>query len=195
MLKPLIVAIAVLLIVSCTSEPTWTADQKAVLGAAQKWDIAKAQQDYAAMWDLLSPDAQELYDRELRGTPGVRQTVKLAKAALQEGSRISDADRQKRIDELAQFPDDPDKMDSKAWYIWRTERDMAKQGPAGAAALFAREYIKSISIQGEEATIVLKQGNPDRYSWVRVSGDWKFSPAPSTMRALDEARQRESAKK
>ena len=145
------------------------------------------------MWDRLSPDAQDLYKRELEGTnpAGVRATVSMNKAALDPEALTSDNDRARIKALLATLPEDPDSMTPKDYYIWRMRPEFTPEGAKNTARLFSRSNIDSITIEGETATVMLKAGDPKRYSWVRHDGVWKFDVKPSILRALETARKRE----
>lgn len=155
------------------------------------WSKAVSNQDGESMWDMLSPDAQEVYKRELEGEGGVRQTVKLNKAALAPDARTPDAERERIRKLLETLPDDPDSMTPKQYYVWRMTPDLTQEGAERTARLFDLSNVQEIAVQAEKATVVLKNGNPDRYSWVRHDGVWKFDLHPSILRALEDARKRE----
>ncbi|MCA8915358.1 MAG: hypothetical protein KDB90_08095 [Planctomycetes bacterium] len=181
------------LLAGCPSSSDWDADQEAVHKAMLEWSSAVTRQSADDMWDRLSPDAQDLYKRELEGTnpAGVRATVSLNKAALDPEALTSDNDRARIKALLATLPEDPDSMTPKDYYIWRMKPEFTAEGAENTARLFSRSNIDSITIEGETATVMLKAGDPKRYSWVRHDGVWKFDVKPSILRALETARKRE----
>jgi hypothetical protein len=181
-----------LLLAGCTGSSEWTPEQEAVFDAVQTWNTAYAGQDTDALWKMLSPDSKEWYRRELEGEGGLRQTVKMDRAALHEGTPAEERERIEKF--LATLPTDPEKMTPKDYYKWKLTPKLTQEAAEANARLFARTNIQEISVQGDKAVMVLKEGKPDRYSWVRHDGDWKFDLPPSTMRALEEARQRERQK-
>jgi len=185
---------ATLSVTSCEQGPNWDADQTAVHDAMNDWSAAVTRGDGEALWEMLSPDAQEIYRRELEAPKGVRQTVKLNKASLGPDSKMAEEEKDRVRKLLATLPDDPDKMTPKDYYIWRINPSLTPEGAQRTEALFAKSNVKEISIQGDNATVVLKNGNPDRYSWVRHKGVWKFDVKPSILRALEDARRREAEK-
>jgi hypothetical protein len=179
---------------SCGSGATaWDADQSAVHKAMLEWSSAVTRQDAEALWDRLSPDAQDLYKRELE--LGVRPAVKNDQVALDPEALTSDTDRAKAKARLAEMPADPDKMTAKDYYIWRLKREFSAEGAETTARLFARDNVESITIEGERATVVLKSGDPQRYSWVRHDGVWKNDVKPSILRELENVREREKNQK
>lgn len=175
----------------CPQETEWTAEQKDVHDAMLAWSKAVSAQDGEAMWEMLSPDAQELYERELKGEGGVRQTVKLNQAAIRPDARTPEDERERIKKMLKTLPEDPDAMSVKEYYVWRLTPDLTQEGADRTARLFDKTNISLISIEGENATVVLKKGDPDRYSWVRHDGVWKFDLPPSILRALEDTRKRE----
>jgi len=179
---------------SCNSEPEWTEDQTAVHKAMMDWSMAVSRRDGAELWDNLSPDAQDIFRRELEGTspPGVRVTVKMYQASLSPDARTPESERQRIKGELAKLPPDPDKMTAKDYYIWRITPDLTAEGAERTASLFAKGNISQIEVEGDRATVILKNGTPDRYSWFRHDGVWKNDIKPSILRALEEARSKES---
>jgi hypothetical protein len=188
--------LAVLLIAVATSScggSDWSEDQQAVHKAMMEWSLAVSREDGNAMWEMLSPDAREIYRRELEGTspPGIRVQVKLDRAALAPGSRIS-AELRKEVEaRLATMPPDPDHMTAQEYYVWRVTPGFSAEGAENTAGLFGKSNISQIEIDGDRATVILKAGDPDRISWVRHDGLWKFDLKPSTLRALEEAREKE----
>ena len=179
-------------IASCGGGTGWDADQKAIHGEMVDWAMYVTKGDAEAMWEMLSPDAQDIYERELKGERGVRQTVKLTKASLGKDSQISPERRKELEATLADFPPDPDKMTAKDYYVWKTKPKLTPEAAQSNESAFAKTNIKEISIEGDRATVVVKNGDPKRYSWVRHDGVWKFDVKPSILRALEIARKRES---
>ncbi|MCB9894252.1 MAG: hypothetical protein H6839_07380 [Planctomycetes bacterium] len=184
---------AALVLAGCPQSTDWNADQEAVHKAMLEWSSAVTRQSAEDMWDRLSPDAQDIFKRELEGTnpAGVRATVAMNKTALDPAALTSDNDRARIKALLATLPEDPDHMTPKDYYIWRVKPDLTAEGAEKTARLFSRENVESITIEGERATVVLKAGDPKRYSWVRHDGVWKFDVKPSILRALETARERE----
>lgn len=161
-----------------------------------EWAEAVMKQDTDALWDRLSPDAQEWFKRELEGTnpPGARATVKMNKAFLEPGARTTEEDRQRVIALLATLPPDPESMTPKDYYAWRIKAELTPEGSERTHRLFSKANIKEIVVEGDRATVILKNGDPDRYSWVRHDGVWKNDLKPSILRALEDARKREKTK-
>ena len=190
-----ILALVVLLVTGCPQGPDWNDDQKAVHDAMNDWSAAVTRGDGPALWGMLSPDAQDIYRRELEAPEGVRQTVKLNKAALDPDSKMGDEEKERVRKLLDTLPENPDEMTPEDYYIWRITPSLDPEGAQRTEALFAKSNVKEISIQGDNATVVLKNGNPDRYSWVRHKGVWKFDVKPSILRALEDARRREAEQK
>ena len=179
------------LTVSACGGGDWNEDQASVHKAMMEWSLATSRQDANAMWDMLSTDAHEIFKRELEGVGGARMTVKLYKAALAPEARTSPERRKELEAELAKLPPDPDHMTAQEYYVWRVTPQLTPQASESTAALYAKPNIEEIEIEGDRATVVLKSGDPDRISWVRHSGVWKFDLKPSTLRALEEAREKE----
>jgi hypothetical protein len=169
----------------------WSDDQTGVHKAMMEWSLAASRQDANAMWDMLSPDARDWYRRELEAPGAVRTTVRLHKAALAPGSLISDEQRKRIEAELATLPPDPDHMTAKEYFVWKLTPDLTAEKTENLAALYAKPNIERIEVEGEHATVILKAGEEDRISWVRHDGVWKFDLKPSTLRALEEAREKE----
>jgi hypothetical protein len=140
---------------------------------------------------MLSPDTREIYKRELEGVGGARMVVKMSKAALAPGSLISEEQRRKLEADLAELPTDPDHMTAQEYYVWKVIPDLTAEAAGRTASLYAKSNVQEIEIEGDRATVVLKVGDPDRISWVRHDGVWKFDLKPSTLRALEEAREKE----
>jgi hypothetical protein len=186
-----------LLLAACPQQIELNPDQEAVHKAMMEWADFVMKKDTAGMWDRLSPDAQDWFRRELEGTspPGVRATVKMNKAALEPGARTSEEDRQRIITLLATLPPEPEKMTPKDYYAWRVTPQLTPEGSERTHRLFSKSNIKAIEIEGDRATVVLKSGDPDRYSWVRHGGVWKNDVKPSILRALEDARKRETKSK
>jgi len=182
-----------LLLAACPQELELNPDQEAVHKAMMEWADSVMKKDTAAMWDRLSPDAQDWFRRELEGTdpPGARATVRMAKATLEPGAQTHEDERQRQIALLATLPPDPDKMTPKDYYVWRMTPQLTPEGSERTHRLFSKANIKDIVIEGDRATVLVKNGDPDRYSWVRHSGVWKFDVKPSILRALEDARKRE----
>lgn len=178
--------------VSCTAGSKWTEDQQAVYAAMQDWSKAVSEQDGDAMWEMLSPDAQEIYERQLKGEGGARQIVAMDKAALEPDSLLSEEDKQKARRRLASLPENPEKMTAKDFYLWRIEGQFSQESIRDQVRLFDRSNIEEIQVSGGKASVKLKSGDPDRYSWVRHDGVWKFDLHPSILRALKDARAREN---
>ena len=190
-LLSLIAIIAVLAASGCPEHKTeWTDDQKAVHAASLEWSKAFQEQDAAALWEMLSPDSKDWYKRELEGEGGLRQTVKLDKAALKPGARTPPEERERIEKFLATLPIDPDDMSPKDYYIWKQTPNLTQENAASTAGAFEKANIQEIEINGDKATMVVKSGKPDRYSWVRHDGVWKFDLPPSILRALEDARKR-----
>jgi len=178
----------------CTPSPgeNWNAEQKSVYDAMQSWSKAVSNRNIDAMWDMLTPDAQEVYERELKGRRGIQETVRQLKAGIGPDARTP-ADERARIEKaLKELPPEPEKMTGKDYYRWRVTPDMTPTRAANNAALFAKANIVEISVQGGTATVVLKDGQPDRYSWKKSGGDWKFDLPASILRALEATREREA---
>lgn len=178
----------------CTPGPgdNWNADQKAVYDAMQGWTKAVSKGDIDAMWDRLTPDAQEIYDRELKGRRGIQETVRQLKAGISPDARTPAEERARIEKALKELPPEPEKMTAKDYYRWRVTPDLTPTRAANNAALFAKANIVEISVQGQTATVVLKDGQPDRYNWKKSGGDWKFDLPPSILRALEATREREA---
>jgi hypothetical protein len=186
-------AILLALTLSACGGGDWNEDQQGVHKAMTEWSMATSRQDANAMWDILSPDSHEIYRRELEGLdpPGARATVKLTKAALATGSMISPERRKELESLLAKLPLNPDNMTAKEYYVWKVTPDLTAEAAERTGSLYAKSNVKEIEIDGDRATVVLTVGDPDRISWVRHNGVWKFDLKPSTLRALEEAREKE----
>lgn len=186
-----------LLLAACPQQIELNPDQEAVHKAMMEWADSVMKKDTDAMWERLSPDAQDWYRRELEGTspPGVQATVKMNKAALEPGARTSEEDRQRIIALLATLPPEPDKMTAKDYYAWRLKPELTPEGSERTHRLFSKSNLQDIEIEGERATVMLNSGDPNRYSWVRHDGVWKFDVKPSILRALEDARKRETKTK
>lgn len=184
----------VLVLSACPNDPSadWTEDQRAVHGAMLKWSTAASKGDVSAMWDMLTPDAQEFYQRELTGKNGVRESVLQLKAALAPDT-LAPPEEQERVRKvLKELPEAPEKMQAKDYYEWRVRLDLTPEKTANTAQLFAKANIKDIAITGSDATVLLLNGDPDRYQWKKMGGDWKFDLPPSILRALETVRRREA---
>ncbi|MEZ5993816.1 MAG: hypothetical protein R3E76_15890 [Planctomycetota bacterium] len=183
------------LVAACPQDTEWTPEQKGVHQAMMDWSGAVTKRDAEAMWEMISPDAQEIYRRELEAPGGAKQTVKLTQASLEPGSLIS-AKRRKELEELlASLPKNVEKMTPKDYYVWRMTPELTSENALNTERLLAKDNVSSISIDGDRATVELKNGDPDRYSWVRHDGVWKFDLKPSILRALETARQLETQNK
>ncbi|MBZ0136477.1 MAG: hypothetical protein K8I27_08910 [Planctomycetes bacterium] len=183
---------ALLVLPGCPESDAWTSEQQGVHDAMLAWSKAVSNQNADAMWEMLSPDAQEFYKRELEGEGGVRQAVKMNRAALKPEARTPESERERIRKLLGALPDNPDNLTPQAYYGWRVTPELTQEGASRTSGLFERSNVSTISVQGDSATAVLKNGNPDRYSWVRHDGVWKFDLHPSILRALEETRKREN---
>jgi len=181
------------LLSSCGPGHDWNDDQRAVHSAMMEWSMAVSRKDANAMWEMLSPDARDVYKRELEGVtpPGVRTTVAMSKLALKPEARTPEAERERLTLLLANLPPDPEGMTAQEYYVWRVTPDLTPEGAERTGGLFAARNVKEIEIKGDRATVALEAGDPDRYSWVRHDKVWKFDLKPSTLRALEEAREKE----
>jgi hypothetical protein len=177
---------------SCTGGG-WNEDQRGVYAAMQAWSASASKGELETLWSMLTPDAQQIYERELTGIHGVRMTVKLDKAALAPDALTPPEERRKAEARLKMHPDEPDKLSAREYYIWRVKRELTPQSAANTARLFARENIKDIEVKGDSATVVLHHGDPGLYYWKKVKGDWKFDVRPSILHALESVRRREAA--
>lgn len=180
-----------LLLASCTGGG-WNEDQRAVYSAMQAWSASVSKGELETLWSMLSPEAQEIYERELTGRGGVRMMVELDKAATAPGAVTAPAERSQAEARLQALPADPDKMSAKDYYVWRLKRDLTAERAANTADLFAKANIKSIEVKGDTATVHLQHGDPPAYQWKRVGGDWKFDLKPSILRELESVRRREA---
>jgi hypothetical protein len=180
------------LLSACTGEPEWNAEQQSVHKSMLEWSMAVSRKDGAAMWEMLSPDAQEVIRRELEAPSGARWAVKSSKAALDPEARTPEAERERIAKQVKALPPDPEKMSPKDYYIWKVTPDLTAEGSERTASLFEKRNISQISIEGDRATVILKHGDPDRYSWVRHEGVWKNDVKPSILRELEEVRRREN---
>lgn len=186
--------VLLLAVAACTADPAadWDTDQRAVHAAMAAWAGAASKGDLDAMWDMLTPDAQEVYQRELTGKNGVRESVVLLKASLAPDSEAPPEEKQRVEKVLKTLPQEPEKMTAKDYYKWRVEPDLTPTKTANTAQLFAKANIKGITITGDTATVLLANGDPDRYTWKKSAGDWKFDLPPSILRALETVRRREA---
>jgi hypothetical protein len=184
-------ALLAVLALSACGGPDWNADQSAVYQAMRDWTAATTGKDANAMWEMLSPDAREMWKRELEGVGGVRTRVQMGKVALQQGSLISPEQRRKIEAELSEMPPDPDKMTAQEYYVWRVGPKLTAEEAERTSTLYSRQNVAEIEVDGDRATVILKNGDPDRISWVRHEGHWKFDLKPSTLRALEEVREKE----
>ena len=192
-MKVLSVALlALLLLAGCTSKPEFTPEQEAVLQAMQAWAEGVARPDTAALWELSSPDMQDLYRRELLAPRGVRDTVKQSKAALDPDALTPTAERERIKAVLADLPADAETMTPQAYFAWKITRKATPVEAENTRKLFTRTNVKEVHIEGETATVVLLAGDPARYFWRKVDGVWKFDVSPSILRELQAARQKES---
>jgi hypothetical protein len=141
---------------------------------------------------MLSPEAQEIYERELTGRMGVRMVVQLDKEATAPDAVTPPAERGRAEARLKSLPAEPDKMSAKDYYIWRVKRDLTPKSAANTADLFAKANIKDIEVKGDVATVYLQHGDPGSYLWKKVNGDWKFDLKPSILRELESVRRREA---
>lgn len=181
-----------LMLASCGGGADWNADQTAVHKAMRDWSAAATAKDANAMWEMLSPDAREIYRRELEAPGGARTVVKLSKEALKDPDSRLSPERRKQIEaDLATLPPNPDAMTAQEYYVWRVTPDLTAEGAERTSSLFAKANVEDIEVAGDRATVILKNGDPDRISWVRHEGHWKFDLKPSTLRALEEARENE----
>lgn len=179
---------------ACTNDPSadWSDDQRAVHGAMLDWSAAASKGDVAAMWDMLTPDAQEVYQRELTGKNGVRETVLQLKASLAPDSQAAPEEMERVAKALKTLPEAPEKMSAKDYYEWRIRPDLTPERTANTAQLFAKTNLKEILVTGDSATVLLLNGDPDRYTWKKSGGVWKFDLPPSILRALETVRRREA---
>lgn len=185
-------AIAVILVLSACTSGGWNDDQRAVYSGMQAWSASVSKSELESLWAMLSPEAQEIYERELTGHGGVRMQVRLDRDATSPEALTPPAERAKAVERLKNLPADPDKMTAKDYYMWRIKRDLTAQNAANTAELFAKANIKDIEIKGETATVHLQHGEPSVYAWKKVNGDWKFDLKPSILRELESVRRREA---
>lgn len=187
-------ALLALLCAACTRDPdaSWSNDQKAVHAAMQAWSAAASKHDTDAMWKLLSPDAQDIYLRELTGKDGLREQVRLIKASLAPEARTTPEQRRKNEEFLKALPENPGEMTVEQYYAWRTKRELTPEKTENTARLFEKGNIADMTFSGSIATVVLERGEPSRYLWKKVGGDWKFDLHPSILRELEDVRRREA---
>ncbi|MBE7492037.1 MAG: hypothetical protein HS108_09830 [Planctomycetes bacterium] len=187
-------AVLALVFAACTADPAanWNEDQRAVHATMLAWSGAASRGDSAAMWDMLTPDSQDWFLRELTGRGGVQETVRQLRAALEPGSLAPPTEQERVRKVLATLPEKPETMTARDYYQWRIRSDLVPEKTARTAQLFAKTNIRDISVIGEKATVVLVSGDPDRYSFKKVGGDWKFDLPPSILRALETVRRQES---
>lgn len=157
--------------------------------SARAWVKAVKDDDTAAMWELLSDDSQEFYERALRGQDGVRMEVKRLKAGLE--GLTSEEEKQRIREDLKKYPDDPDNMTPKDLYAW-LRRDVSDAEKDNTARLWAKDNIEDIRVTDDSAVLVLKNGTPLEYNWVREEGKWRFQLATETEQKLDFIRKVES---
>lgn len=182
---------------ACTSNaggPELNPEQEGVYRAMRQWCDKLAGKDHDGLWEMLSPDAQDVYRRELEAPGGVRSQAKLLAAGLEPGSVASETEKNRMREGLKALPSEPDKLTPKDYYKWRIAKEATPEAVANTSRLFARDNLVSIKIEGDNATVTLKHGDPKTYSWIRHSGVWKIDLKPSILRALDDARRRESGK-
>ena len=188
-MRRLLAILPVLLLLAGCGGSDWSDEQEGVHKAMLEWSAAVTRQDTDAMWELVSPDVQDVYHREL--TISVRPQVKLDKAALAPDALTSEADRSQIKARLAQLPENAETMTDQEYYGWKVKQQLTPEGADNLARLFSRENVESITIDGDKAVVVLKTGAETRYSWVRHDGHWKFDAKPSILRELENARERE----
>lgn len=184
-----------LLLAGCTGGvggPELNPEQEAVYKAMRQWCDKLSAKDSDALWEMLSPDAQDIYRRELEAPGGVRSQAKLLQAGLEPGGVTSEAEKNRMREGLKELPPDPEKLTAKDYYKWRIAKEATPEAVANTSRLFARDNLVSIKVEGDNATVTLKHGDPKTYSWIRHSGVWKIDLKPSILRALDDARRRES---
>jgi hypothetical protein len=182
---------AFLMLAACTSGG-WNDDQRAVYSAMQAWSSSASKGELETLWAMLSPEAQDIYERELTGRMGVRMVVQLDKEATAPDAVTPPAERGRAEARLKSLPAEPDKKSAKDYYIWRVKRDLTPKSAANTADLFAKANIKEIEIKGDVATVHLQHGDPGSYLWKKVNGDWKFDLKPSILRELESVRRREA---
>lgn len=181
-------------VAGCLAQPgeDWTPDQRSVHTAMTNWSTAASKGDTGSMWDMLTPDSQDFYLRELTGKNAVRDTVLQLKAALAPDTLAPPEEQERVRKALKELPEHPEKMTAKDYYEWRVKPDLTPEKTANTAQLFAKANIKEIAIEGDKATVVLLNGDPDRYTFKKVGGDWKFDLPASILRALETVRRREA---
>ncbi len=178
-----LMVLALLAVGGCVkNESRFNTQQQAVYDAMQAWSRACERRDTAAMWEMLSKDAQRFYTREL--IEHVRPFVKMNKATLQPGSIISDKRRKELEEDLAALPADPENMTPAEYYAWRIDGELTPGAVENQTRLFSEQNVENIELDGERATAVLRNGDPRRYFWRKEGGDWKFDVMPSMLRAL-----------
>lgn len=175
----------------CGGSGGFNTQQQGVYSAMQEWTGACEARDTEAMWSLLSPDAKEFYRRELQA---VRHVHSLHTEALLPESMISDAKRKQEEEALRRLPEDPEAMSAADYYGWRIADELTPAEIINQGKLFARNNILDIEIDGERATVILKNGRPSRYSWRIFEGDWKFDLSPASLRALEAGQQSEPSR-
>jgi hypothetical protein len=186
-----------LLLAGCTGGtggPDLNPEQEGVYRAMRQWCDRLAGKDHDGLWEMLSADAQDIYRRELEAPGGVRSQAKLLHAGLEPGGVTSEAEKNRMREGLKELPPEPEKLTAKDYYKWRIAKEATPEAIANTSRLFASDNLVSIKVEGDNATVTLKHGDPKTYSWIRHGGVWKIDLKPSILRALDDARRRESGK-
>ncbi|MCF6228000.1 MAG: hypothetical protein L3J82_04925 [Planctomycetes bacterium] len=186
-------ALAIGLSACSTSETKFSTDQQAVFDAMKNYVELVQNQDIEALWESLSPDAQELYQRELGSPKGAISTWRSIRIDLDHPeSRTSEAQKAKLREALKNLPEDPTKMTPKDYYVWKVSKTLTPELITGTARLWERSNIEGIEVTGTSAIVTLKVGDEKRISWSRHEGGWKLDGKPSTMGELKNAREREN---
>lgn len=170
-----------------------TSDQRAVVKAAEDYAAALGKGDYEAMWNLLSIESQEWVVRQLEGDGGLRQSVINQARALESPSLP--AEERKRIEIYLRGQPTVDELKEmrtgRQYYVWRLKQTTTDTQKAETARLFSFENVREVVVSGNSATLVLKAGEPDRYTFSRDREGWKLGLPPSRRKELEANRQKE----
>ncbi|MCC6572948.1 MAG: hypothetical protein IT462_04070 [Planctomycetes bacterium] len=181
---------------ACPRDPRLelTPDQQAVVTAAERYAVALGKSDYEGMWNLLSPSSQEWVVRNLEGEGGVRMTIALKTKEL-ETNALAGKEKAEAEAYLARMPKAPElkEMTGKDYYIWQLKRTVTDAQRAETARLFNFSNVREVVVpaNSDMATLVLKAGDPDRYTFVRARDGWKLELPQKRLLDLDAARMKE----
>lgn len=170
-------------------KPMLNSKQQAVHAVALAWAENVEREDLDAIWELVSKDWKLVLEQYRR-----QAWIEVVNLNLALKSPSLPAEERQRIErDLAEkFPSaDPEtmkRMTAKEYYIWTLAEEINEENKRYTRWHLSHENVREIVIDGAEATLVVRQGEPERVWFVREGEVWKRTVSPAMKRELEKAR-------